>query len=252
MRPAAQLALLESFATRFKAQYDALPRSAESAGGGFYLGNPMYGSVDAEILYSMMRHFKPRRVIEIGSGFSTLLTAKAVAEDSLEGRSPVDLITIDPYMNKAFNDQLDLQAAVGRNVKCTVVREQVQNVPMSEFESLGENDILFIDSTHVLSIGSDVQYEFLEVLPRLRKGVVVHVHDIFMPREYPRTWVLDYHFFWTEQYLLQAFLAFNSAFEVLWGGNYVHTYHPDALKRAIGSYDPATTIPGSFWIRRVG
>jgi hypothetical protein len=115
--------------------------------------------------------------------------------------------------------------------------------------ALGENDILFIDSTHVLRIGSDVQYEFLEVLPRLRPGVYVHIHDIFMPAEYPEAWVRREHRFWTEQYLLQAFLCYNGAFEVIWAGSYMHLKHPDELAAAFASYGPGRH-PGSFWIRR--
>jgi hypothetical protein len=103
-----------------------------------------------------------------------------------------------------------------------LIIDKVQNVSLSEFNKLEKNDILLIDSSHVLKIGSDVQYEYLEILPRLKKGVIVHVHDIFSPSEYPREWVLEDYRFWNEQYLLCAFLSFNSAFEVLWAGSYMH------------------------------
>ena len=113
------------------------------------------------------------------------------------------------------------------------------------------HDILFIDSSHVLRIGGDVQYEYLEILPRLARGVIVHSHDIFLPAEYPRHWVLEEHKFWTEQYLLQAFLAFNDSFEVLWAGSYMHLKHPEKLEEAFSSYKRERTLPGSFWMRKV-
>jgi hypothetical protein len=116
---------------------------------------------------------------------------------------------------------------------------------------LEENDILFIDSSHVLKIGSDVQYEYLEILPRLNKGVIVHIHDIFLPAEYRKEWVLKDHIFWTEQYLLQAFLAFNDNFEILWAGSYMHLKHPDKLEVAFNSYRRNERWPGSFWIKKI-
>ena len=102
----------------------------------------------------------------------------------------------------------------------------------------------------MLKNGSDVQFEFLEVLPRLAKGVLVHLHDIFLPAEYPRNWVMRDRRFWNEQYLLQAFLAFNSGFEVVWAGSWMHLNHSDRLTHAFPSYDAKSVWPGSFWIRR--
>ena len=125
-------------------------------------------------------------------------------------------------------------------------------MPLSRFEALGENDILFIDSTHALRIGGDVQHEYLEILPRLRPGVLVHAHDVFLPAEYPREWIHESRFFWTEQYLLQAFLAFNERFAVLWGSHFMYMRHEQALARAFRP--PGTTLPmtgGSFWMRRI-
>lgn len=129
---------------------------------------------------------------------------------------------------------------------------------MDLFQSLEANDILFIDSTHVLKIGGDVKYEYLEILPRLQNGVIVHSHDIFFPCEYPKNWTLENHWFWTEQYLLQAFLAFNSAFEILWAGQYMNRKYPDKLT----VFPSCKNLPlknlkanqlnsaGSLWIRR--
>ncbi len=117
------------------------------------------------------------------------------------------------------------------------------------FQELGENDVLFVDSTHAVRCGGDVNQIYLEILPRTRTGVVVHVHDIFLPAEYPKKWLLEEHIFWTEQYLLQAFLAFNRAFEVLWGGSYMHLEHSSELARHFPCYRN-DAWPGSFWMRR--
>jgi hypothetical protein len=132
----------------------------------------------------------------------------------------------------------------------SVLPKKVQEIPLSTFAKLERNDVLFIDSSHVLTIGSDVRYEYLDILPRVKPGVLVHCHDIFLPAEYPKEWVLDDHRFWNEQYLLQAFLTFNNEFEVLWAGSYMHLKHPDLLAAAIPSYRQEKCYPKSFWIRR--
>jgi hypothetical protein len=123
-------------------------------------------------------------------------------------------------------------------------------LPWSRFSQLRANDILFIDSSHVLKIGSDVQYEILSILPRLAEGVLVHLHDIFLPGEYPKHWVLDEHRFWNEQYVLHAFLCFNQRFQVVWAGSFMHTKHPELLEAAFRSYVRASRWPGSFWMLR--
>lgn len=243
LRDQAQCELLETFATSFKGEYDALPRDKSGEPYNFYLNNGTYASVDAEILYSMVRHFKPKKMIEIGSGFSTYLAAQACLKNESESGAKCRLTAIEPYPNDVL--------AAGFPGMSELLREKVQTAPLAKFEELEANDILFIDSSHVLKIGSDVQYEFLEILPRLKKGVIVHVHDIFLPAEYPREWVFKHQRFWNEQYLLQSFLSFNESFEVLFGGSYMHCKHPDKLSKAIASYDPKTCWPGNFWMKRI-
>ena len=132
-----------------------------------------------------------------------------------------------------------------------MISSKVQEIPLSEFSKLKKNDILFIDSSHVLKIGSDVQYEYLEIFPRLNKGVIVHIHDILLPAEYRKEWVLKDFRFWNEQYLLQAFLAFNNNFEILWGGSYMHLKHPDKLEVTFSSYKRDENWPGSFWMKKI-
>jgi hypothetical protein len=133
-----------------------------------------------------------------------------------------------------------------------LLRQPVQEVDLATFDQLAAGDVLFIDSSHVLATGSDVAFEYLTLLPRLAVGVNVHIHDIFLPAEYPARWLLEERWFPNEQYLLQVFLAFNSAFEVLWAGQYLALEHPDVLRETFPSFDPTRVRPGAFWIKRVG
>ena len=244
LNESAQLALLAGLAACFKAEYDSLPLEAPPQPGRFYLNNPAFPSVDAEIFYSMIRRFKPKRIIEIGSGQSTLLAAETILKNREEDPAyRCELVAVEPYPS-GF-----LKAGVPGLSR--LIQQPAQEVPLEEFDALGQDDILFIDSSHVLKIGSDVQYEYLEILPRLRPGVLVHIHDIHFPSDYPKDLVLESRRFWTEQYLLQAFLTFNDSFEVLWAGTYMHFTHPDALAAAFKSYDRNGRWPGSFWMRRI-
>lgn len=239
-----QLELMSLFEASFKNEYERFPRSKTDTPYDFYLGSGAFESVDAEVLYCMIRHFKPVRICEIGSGFTTYLSAQAVLQNTLEdSRHKCELVAIEPYPNETLK--------AGFPGLSKLIAREVQDVPLSEFKKLEENDILFIDSSHVLRIGNDVQYEHLDILPGLSKGVLVHIHDIFLPAEYPKRWVKERRRFWTEQYLLQAFLSFNDSFEVLWAGSYMHLNHPEKLERAFGSYNRGKTLPGSFWMRRV-
>ncbi len=236
-----QIQLLNQF-LRFKGEYDSFPKNKTSKPHEYYLKNPNFGPVDAEILYCMIRHFKPKKMVEIGSGFSTLLSAQAILKNEEDYGQKTELIAIEPYPNEILKS--------GFPGLSRLIPEKSEKTDFSLFNELKENDILFIDSSHVLKIGNDVYFEYLEILPRLRKGVIVHIHDIFLPFEYPKEWVLNMHRFFNEQYLLQAFLSFNSAFEVLWAGAYMHLKYPSKLEEAFSSYDKKSVQPGSFWITR--
>jgi len=245
LRGVAQCELLESFASRYKKEYDVLPREKTPVPHQYYSNNGAFLAIDAGILYCMVRHFKPKRIFEIGSGNSTYLSAQASLKNSSEDPSyTCELVAMEPYPNAVLR--------AGFPGMTTLVQKKIQDVPLSEFSKLGENDILFIDSSHVLKTGSDVSFEYLEILPRLNKGVIVHIHDIFLPAEYPKEWILNNHTFWNEQYLLQAFLAFNSKYEVLLGANYMGLAHPDMMEKAFSSYRRGQQAQGSFWIRKVG
>jgi hypothetical protein len=243
MKEEKQLALLSEFRDRFKPEYDRFPLEPAGTPYQFYLHNKVFGPVDAEVLYAMIRLFKPHRILEIGSGHSTLLAAQAVRKNADAENHFCNLHAYEPYPNKL------LQAGFPGLSKLFTM--QAQDIPCEVFAELKENDILFIDSSHVLKIGSDVQYEYLEVLPRLNKGVIVHIHDIFMPDEYPEKWVRTYRRFWNEQYLVQAFLSFNEHFEIVWAGRYMYLRHPDEIGKAFNSYRECIDGgPTSLWIRK--
>ena len=244
MNEKSQIDLLSLFSSKFKKEYENFPRNETSILYQYYVDNRGFESVDGEILYCMIRHFKPKRFIEIGSGNSTYLSAQAILKNKEEDNAyECELVAIEPYPNDILK--------AGFPGLSKLVSKKVQDIPLSEFRKLRENDILFIDSSHVLKIGSDVQFEYLEILPRLHTGVVVHLHDIFLPAEYPKEWVLEKYIFWTEQYLLQAFLTFNDSFKVLWAGSYMHLKHPDKLEASFSSYKRGERRPASFWIRKI-
>jgi hypothetical protein len=236
-----QLDLLSEFARLYKEEYEQIPKSKTNVSHQYYIDNESFGSIDGEILYCMIRHFKPRRVIEIGSGNSTLLSAQATIRNQSEGY-PCNLISIEPYPNRII--------AEGFPGLSRLIPKRAQDVPLAEFMQLEANDILFIDSSHVVKTGSDALYEYLEIIPRLAPGVLVHAHDIFLPMEYPRHWLFEDHHFWNEQYILQAFLTHNVAWKVLWAGYYMHVQNPAILEQMFSSYSRKKGCPRSFWIKR--
>jgi hypothetical protein len=200
--------------------------------------NDSYPSPDARILYAMTRHLRPARIVELGSGQTTRVMAQACRENARDG-PPTRLLAFDPFPT-AVDDRLPGLAELA----CM----KAQDVPDEVFAELESGDILFVDTTHTVKIGSDVNHIVLQVLPLLKPGVIVHIHDIFLPYEYPRLFFADYALYWAEQYLLQAFLSFNSSFEVLCA---VHALGRDQTARmaAAGVLTPGE-IGSSFWIRR--
>ncbi len=203
----------------------------------FSLANDAFVGADPAILYAFIRNYRPRTVIEIGSGHSSRVMAAAMSKN---GRG--ELISIDPFPS----DQLVVEMS---DFSHTIIRRQVEQLQSCFFDRLDSDDVLFIDSTHTVRTGGDVNFLFLEVLPRLKPGVIIHLHDIFLPEEYPREWLLKKHVFWAEQYLLHAFLLFNSSFEILMANHYLANEHPDLLRQCF----PRLLSWGgaSFWIRRV-
>jgi len=204
-------------------------------------GKGMFGPGDSEILYGMIRHLKPRRIIEIGAGSSTLMAQKAIQMNRQEDREyECAHVCVEPYEN-AWLEKLGIE----------IVREKVEDLPVSFFDNLGDGDILFVDSSHVVKPQGDVLYEIFDLYGSLKSGVYVHVHDIFTPRDYSYEWVVNDRRLWHEQYLLEAFLSFNREFEVVCALNWVWKNHPAFLENAC----PVLTSrlpnnPGSFWFKR--
>ncbi len=215
------------------------PRAKPDDNITYFYDNDQYPVLDAEFLYGALCHFRPKTMIEIGSGFSSLITAD-VNRRILGGA--LNFICVEPYPRQFLIDGVD--GITHLNIS------KVEDLPLSYFDQLDDGDILFIDSSHVSKVGSDVNYLFFEVIPRLKKGVIVHVHDIFLPDEYPEDWVLKQNRNWNEQYVLQAFLQFNSAWEMIWASHFMGTRHRAAVQDVFPRY-PKLGGGGSLWMRRL-
>lgn len=188
--------------------------AATPAGGEEYsLDNPYYTTPDAEVLHAMVQIHHPNLIVEIGSGNSTLLFRHAIKDAGLSTR----LISIDPQPRRNVAQYADV--SVVERVEATGAREWL--------DRLGPGDILFIDSSHEVKTGNDVVFLLLTVLPALPPGVIVHIHDIFLPYEYPRAWVIEEKWNWCEQYLVQALLQDSPPWEVLWAGHYLQRSRTD-------------------------
>lgn len=199
-----------------------------------------FGHGDALVYCCMLRYLRPKRIIEIGAGSSS-----ALALDTLELFLPQrpQCCFIDPYpaLLRSMLTPEDTAAV-------EVIEAGIQDVPPDRFEVLESNDVLFIDSTHIVKTGSDVTYELFEILPRLRSGVVVHFHDIFYPFEYPRLWALELNYSWNEIYAVRAFLTGNHDWEILFFNDYFARFERARVAR---DAPPMLANPGgSLWLRR--
>lgn len=215
------------------------PVDAPPEADRYYYMNGMFPVLDAEFLFGALCLFKPRRVIEVGSGFSSLVMADANTR-VLNGN--IHITCIEPYPR-------DFLIAGVQGIT-RLLTSRLQDSDVALFDELVGGDVLFIDSSHVCKTGSDVNFLFFEVLPRLRPGVYVHLHDIFLPDEYPKPWVLDEERSWSEQYLLHAFLMFNTQWRVVWMAHYMLSRHADAVT-SVFPRCPALGAGGSFWMQRL-
>jgi predicted O-methyltransferase YrrM len=203
--------------------------------------NPYYGIGDGDGLYAMLRHLRPPRIIEVGSGFSSALILDT-NDRFLDGRVELTFIEPEPTRLKQLLRQSDHR-------RVEIIESVVQEVPPETFDTLRPGDILFIDSSHITKMGSDVNMLFFEVLPRLAAGTHVHVHDIFYPFEYPRKWIETSKFARSEAYLLRAFLQYNTAFRINLFLDYLRRFH----KREVAAAYPQLSwgAPGSIWLEKV-
>lgn len=236
-RADAQIRLLDACAPFLRA-YDYPAGGVDDAElDSFYDGNSQFGWLDARMLFALLQLWRPARVIEVGSGYSTLLMDD-VNRRLLDGS--VDITAIEPYP-RPFMQRL-------RQRGVRLIEHKVQDVPLVTFDALQTGDVLFIDSSHVSKTGSDVNVLLFDVLPRLHAGVRIHVHDIFLPHEYPASWIAEGRS-WNEQYLIRALLQFGSAhFRLLFGSHYAATCLPDAVGRAL---DGPPIGGSSLWLEKV-
>ncbi|MEK6780172.1 MAG: class I SAM-dependent methyltransferase [Bacteroidota bacterium] len=234
-----QLQLLGSF--NYNEELLKIPIYSNRLVAAFYYNNGSFQSGDAEFLYNIIRFFKPKRIVEIGSGHSTLMAIKAIDKNKEDDfQYYVEHICIEPF------EQPWLEGT-----SATIIRKKVEDVDRSLFQSLASNDILFIDSSHVIRPQGDVLFEYLEILPTLNSGVLVHIHDIFTPRDYLDNWIYKEHKLWNEQYLLEAFLSLNNSYEVIGALNFLAHNNRENLGRKCPIFElQKTREPGSFWIRR--
>jgi hypothetical protein len=243
----AQLAVLKRLAGRFSAEC-LWPLTATDNAAEFHLANENFSFGCAAALHCMLRDLRPARVIEIGSGNSSKVIARALNLNMSDASVRASYKVIDPYPDKTLLSSLPWPPDCHS--------QRVERVELQTFSELTDNDVLFIDSGHTVRIGSDVNFLFLEVIPRLAPGVVVHVHDINLPYEYDRPYVAGlegtFRRLWTEAYLLQAFLAFNAEWEILLAMRYLQTAHPSDFRRAFPQYDASIhrLVSSSLWMRR--
>jgi hypothetical protein len=233
----AQMRQLEGWADYVLEMADTPANSASAA--GYYWENPAFGPLDAVTYHALIRAMRPRRILEVGGGFSTMVAARASV---LNGDT--HLACIDPFPSEALLHGLPGLAKL--------IVELVQTAPLSLFEELGPGDILFIDSTHISKTGSDVNHLLFEVMPRLRSGVLVHFHDIHLPWDYPKTLLLERGVYWNEQYVLLALLLGNPAIEIIRANRYLAHHCWESIGQRFTFLPPI--VPNhirevSFWIR---
>lgn len=230
-----QLALAEQFRPLYAEQPFGDDQTSERR---YWFNNDWFGWGDAIALHCMLRHLAPRRVIEVGSGFSSAVILDT-NELCLDGG--VRCTFIEPHPERLRGLLRDTDAEV------EIIERRLQDVDLRLFEQLGAGDVLFIDSTHVSKVGSDVNTLFFDILPRLAPGVVIHIHDIFYPFEYPASWVFE-GWAWNESYVLRSFLEFNDEFRILWFNSYLWRFHADAVTDALPLW--ARNSGGSIWLQR--
>jgi hypothetical protein len=237
---------LAGLAERWEGDYQARADSWETnQGKGF---GPGYPKFDARTLYYMLREHKPSAYLEVGSGLSTYY-AQLAAQANADQGSPMRITCIEPYPYDALHTIPGIDLVEGF----------VQDIPLAKFEELGDGDVLFIDSSHALKIDSDVAFLFLEVLPRIKPGVFVHIHDVHFPYNTPYpadTWLFGERWpvYWNEVMVVQTFLTFNKAFEVLLSTPLVRHHDEEFLTQRFGDYVPLAqdpNPPSSLWLRRV-
>ena len=200
----------------------------------------MFCEGDGIFLWLLIDHFKPSRIIEVGSGFSSALMLDM--NDTVMNGS-MKLTFIDPYTHK-----LEQNLRFGDKSKAEIVQKPIQEIKLEKFHSLEKNDILFLDTSHICKTGSDLNYDVFEILPSLNKGVIIHIHDIFYPFEYPKEWVLKQKAY-NEAYLIRSFLMYNDSFEIILFPNYLMKIKETWFKKNMPNC--LKNSGGSLWLRKI-
>jgi hypothetical protein len=241
LRVGVQLDRLSRWKDRYRSEWRFPERVADEDHHLYQRANPSYGTGDAEILWGMLREHRPARVIELGSGMTTRLAASALERNRVEG-SPGELVAVDPYPGEITR--------AGFPGLTRLVAAPAQSIPIEEFGTLGSDDVLLVDSSHMFKVGSDVAYLLERVLPQLDDGVLVHLHDIYLPRPYPPVVYRERRWFWNEQDALRLYLSENPNWHVVWAVNALYRDHYDEFSAAIPGLPPDQPGPCSFWVRR--
>lgn len=228
---------------QYRAECDQLPNLEQVTAEGYGLG---YGEVEAHFLHCLIRHFKPRRIIEVGSGVSTYFSVHSLEVNRQAWGVDSTMICVEPYPTPKL-------CSLAAQEKVRVYAQQVQDVDTRLFRQLEKGDILFVDSSHASKVDSDVNYLFFAVLPNLRKGVVVHIHDIPFPYLTcpPGHPMFEKSLLWNEAALLRAFLMWNGAFEILMCQSLLHLKCQDSIKQVVRIYDERRHFPSSLWMQKV-
>ena len=214
---------------------------AKARGERYWADNPSYADGDALFLTAMLRHFRPRRLVELGSGYSSAQTLDT-REQQLDGK--LELTFVDPYP-----EQLEALLHPGDRESITILPIRTDQLDAAVIGSLESGDVLFIDSTHVARPGSDVNRNIFEILPSVNPGVIVHLHDMFPAFEYPKPWVEEGRG-WTELYVVRAFLQYNDEWEVLLWPTLLHAVDREQVLRRFPPM--ARNAGGALWLRRKG
>jgi predicted O-methyltransferase YrrM len=234
-----QLSLLHSFEDYYKDFPFDKPITKNLR---YKLDNVFFTYSDALSMYSMIRHFKPKKIIEIGSGFSSALILDT---NQLFFEGKIDLTFIDPNPER-------FRANIKEKEYATIITEKIQHVDQSIFKELDKGDFLLIDTSHVSKSGSDVNHIYFNIIPLLRKGVKIHVHDIFFPFEYPENWIVEERRSWNEVYLVRSLLAYSTAFKIIWFNTYMENKFKEIFEKKTPLFlKRNSTVCGGIWIEKV-
>jgi hypothetical protein len=220
----------------FSAEFNPPVEGDEDNPSSFFWKNSMFSYSDAMSYYCFLRQIRPASIVEIGSGFSTLVAIEAIEKNGFG-----TIHCFEPYPRQFLRQEnrVDLHTLKAQDLSPEYLNEILQ-----------DDDVLFVDSTHTVKTGSDCVHIYLRLLPKIRRDIFVHVHDVFLPFGMPKQWLLDHQYFWTEQYLLLAFLLDNHKAQVLYGSNYNEKWNPGLLRELMGQ--KYGSGGGSFWFRYNG